>query len=110
MSEVVKQKSVFDMLRHIPSAYPKEVQRFAKYLEENGLGLEGAGTFLKSLESETRIDREGKEVSYSASWHNQHVKAVKESVRDALDHAPGLSNGQKWGSSSLTIPATLRYR
>ena len=71
MSEVVKQKSVFDRLRHISSAYPKEVQRFAKYLEENGLGLEGAGAFLKSLESETRIDREGKEVSYSASWYNQ---------------------------------------
>ncbi len=110
MGEVVKKKSVFDMFRHIPSAYPKEVHRFAKYLEENGLGLEGAGAFLKSLESKTRIGREGKEVGYSASWHNQHVKAVKESVRYALDHAPGLSNGQKWGSISLIIPATLRSR
>ena len=118
MSEVVKQKSVYDVLRHIPTAYPKEVKRLAEYLEENGLGLEieervealfrnfdrkrnglgleGAGSFLKSLESWTRIDREGKEVGYSASWFNQHVKAVKEAVRYALDHAPGLSNGQKW--------------
>lgn len=96
MGKGVKQKSVFDMLRGIPTAYSKEVQRLAKYLEENSLGLEGAGAFLKSLESETRIDREGREVIYSASWYNQHVKAVKESVRYALDHAPGLSNGQKW--------------
>ena len=96
MSEVVQKKSAFDMLRDILTAYPKEVQGFAKYLEENGLGLEGAGAFLKSLEFSTRIDREGKEVGYSASWYNQHVKAVKQAVRYALEHALELSNGQRW--------------
>jgi hypothetical protein len=95
MSGDIQRKSAFEMLRGIPTAYPREVQRFVNYLEEKGLGLEGAGSFLESLESETRIDREGKEVGYSASWYNQHVKAVKQAVRYALDHAQELSNGQR---------------
>ena len=86
------------MLQKVPSPYPREVQRFARYLEMNDLelGPDGIDAFLKGLEYETRVDREGNEVGYSASWYNQHVKAVKQAVRHALDHAPELTNGQRW--------------
>jgi hypothetical protein len=65
MSGDIQRKSAFEMLRSIPTVYPREVQRFANHLEEKGLGLEEAGSFLESLDSETRIDRESRQEANS---------------------------------------------
>ena len=87
-----------EKLRAIPSPYSREIDEFAEYLETHSLGLTEAGIdeYLGSLSGKTRLDRSGEEVSFSASWYNQRLKAVKQSVRYLLDHSPELTNGQRY--------------
>ena len=97
-SEIEKRRTVFDALRHIETPYRAEVDEFVAYLEEHGYGFgeDGIEAYLGSLSARKRIDRSGKEVSFSASWYNQRLKAVKQAVRYLLDHSPELTNGQRY--------------
>ncbi len=75
-------------IRRIPSTYGEAAERFAVFVEAFGYGIgEGVMEYPAWLEIQRRIDREGREVSYSSSWHNRQVKAVKEIVRYLLDHS-----------------------
>ena len=99
MSEnLEKRRSVLDALRHIETPYRSEVDEFIDYLTEGDLGLteDGIDEYLQSLSSRHRRDRSGKEVSFSSSWYNQRLKAVKQAVRYLLDHSPELTNGQRY--------------
>jgi integrase len=99
MSEgLEKRTTVLDALRRIQTPYRKEVDEFVDYLTEHQTGLteESIDQSLESLSNRTRRDRSGKEVSFSASWYNQRLKAVKQAVRYLLDHSPELTNGQRY--------------
>ena len=96
--ELEKRRSVLDALRRIETPYRAEVDEFIDYLTERDLGLteDGIDDYLESLSSRRRRDRSGKEVSFSSSWYNQRLKAVKQAVRYLLDHSPELTNGQRY--------------
>jgi integrase len=93
-----KQRTVLDALRHIETPYRAEVDEFIDFLEEHNQELteEAIDTYLESLSGKTRRDRSGKQISFSASWYNQRLKAVKQAVRYLLDHSPELTNGQRY--------------
>ena len=98
--EISAQKSKadpLDALRRAPTSYPVERDDFIAYLETEGfpVGEEGIERYLADCEGRTRRDREGRETGYSTSWYNQRVKAVKETVRHALDHTE-LPNGRRY--------------
>ena len=86
-----------EALRKAPTSYKIERDDFIDYLEKEGMavGEEGIEQYLTDCGGRTRGDREGNEVSFSASWFNQRVKAIKETVRYALDHT-GLPNGRRY--------------
>lgn len=90
-------KESFSVLRNAPTSYPVEREDFICFLETHCLSLnrKGIDSYLDDLKKRTRRDREGREIRYSASWYNQRVKAVKETVRYALDHTD-LSDGQRY--------------
>lgn len=91
-------RSLWDALRSIGTPYRTEVDEFIAFLEERNLGLteDGIAEYLNSLSVRRRRDRSGREVSFSASWYNQRLKAVKQAVRYLLDHSPELTNGQRY--------------
>ncbi len=92
------QQSVSSVLRTIETPYPREVAAFAGYLETNSLALnqQTISRYLAELETRTHQDRNGNQVSYSSGWYNQHLKAVKSSIRLLLDRSPELGNGEKF--------------
>ncbi|HEG42893.1 MAG TPA: hypothetical protein ENH94_02480 [Phycisphaerales bacterium] len=47
-------------------------------------------------------------ITCSASWYNQRIKAVKQSVREGLDRSPGLNNGQRYGIEKYLQSMKLR--
>ncbi len=99
----------FDALRRAPTSYPTEHADFINFLENHDLTIstEGIDRYLTELGTRTRRDREGREVGYSASWFNQRVKAVKETVRFALIYTD-LISGQKYAVEQYL--QTLRTR
>ena len=83
------------ILKTIETPYPEQISRFCSYLEEHGVNQESISQYLETLQGMKRIDRKGNQVSYSPSWYNQHLKAVKQAVRYLLDHST-LTNGQSY--------------
>ena len=99
MSEnLEKRRDLLDALRRIETPYRREVDEFIDYLADHNLSLTEAGidAYLQSLADRKRRDRSGREASFSASWYNQRLKAVKQAVRYLLDHSPELTNGQRY--------------
>jgi len=98
MNEVISNEEIWNSIKKIPTPYPNEVKRFVSFLEENQFRLreEEISSYLQDLESQTRINREGKETGYSVSWHNQHLKAVKQIARYILNHTIEIPNGRRW--------------
>ena len=92
------EKNIWAVLRKIETPYLVELNQFVDFLDTGGfeIGKKGIEAYLLELDRKKRIGRKGEEVSYSASWYNQHLKAVKQAVRYALDHSPELTNGQKY--------------
>lgn len=85
-------------LREVATPYPNEAKEFTDYLERLGEGLtkNAIESYLGSIEQKKRVDTKGRSVSFSPSWFNQRVKAVKGVVRQALERAPELSNGERY--------------
>lgn len=99
MSEKAVAKSGgLDALKGIKTPYPREVGEFIGYLENHGYGLgqEGIESYLLDLNQRNRVSGKGKVTSYSPSWFNQRIKAVKRTVLEALDKSPGLTNGDRY--------------
>ena len=93
-----KRRSLFDALKHIETPYRREVDEFVEYLTENNLALSerGIDEYLKSLSQRSRRDRSGPKISFSASWYNQRLKAVKQAMRYLLNHSPELTSGRRY--------------
>jgi integrase len=98
MNKAIKVSGALQQLMNANSPYALEVGRFVEYMRENGLGLkEGIPAYLASLNARKRRDRKGRMVSYSPSWWNHNLTAVKWSVAYLLDHSPGLTVAVRWG-------------
>ncbi len=95
--EINKKSDLFDIMRKVKTPYPRELERFLTYLEEQGYSKLCTGAiegFLKSLEKERPDGRSPERIiRYSPSSFNQHLKAVKAAVRYALDYSPEIGNG-----------------
>ena len=92
-----REEDSLEGLRRAPTCYQVEREDFISYLETEGLkiGREGIERYLSDCEQRTHRDREGRKVGYSVSWYNQRIKAIKETVRYALDHTD-MTNGDRY--------------
>ncbi len=99
-----------EALKRIKTPYAREVREFIDYLEDHGHGLsrEGIESYMIDLKQRNRLNGKSKAVTYSASWHNQRIKAVKRAVREALDRSPELNNGQRYGIEKYLQSMKLR--
>ena len=95
---IEKTAGALAVLKCAAGPYQSQVVAFVQYLEEHGLDLkDGISAYLGELKGRKKIDREGRKVSYSPSWWNQQLKAIKWSVVFLLDHSPMLTIPQRWG-------------
>ena len=110
MSREVAKKESLEALRSIKSPYPAETAEFIDYLDSIGQGLsrEGIEAYVKDLETRKRTDGKGRAVSYSPSWYNQRIKAIKQAVRYLLDHSTELTNGQRYATEKYLQSLPLR--
>ena len=82
MDKTVANARALRILKSVNGPYSVEVKKFVDFLETTGLGLrDGIGRYLTELKNCKKIDKEGRFVSYSLSWWNQNLKAVKWSIR-----------------------------
>ena len=88
--DLVRSTREADLLRKTKTPYHRELAEFASFLEQTGkpIGPEAIEDYLGSLRQRKRVTPTGAKVSYSASWYNQRVKAVKAAARWVLDHWP----------------------
>jgi integrase len=97
MENDIVQGGILGVLKAASGPYSRQVIAFVDYLERNHLTIaDGIPAYLTDLKRQTKTNREGRQVSYSASWWNQRLKGVKWGIRYLLDHSPSLSVSQRW--------------
>jgi integrase len=90
---------IFDSLRKLTTPYSSQVNDFLNYLVQHGFqtfNKAAISSYLDDQKRKTRPGRKGNKVTYSSSWYNQRLKAVKYVVRYLLDNTSELTNGNRY--------------
>jgi len=91
--------SAFAALRQLNSPYRRQIDDFIDFLVKHAHRSFSKATiqsYLVHQEHRTRMGRKGEKVTYSASWHNQRLKAVKYVIRYLIEHSPDITNGNRY--------------
>lgn len=90
---------LFDSLHKLSTPYRSQINDFLNYLVHHSfetINKTAISSYLEHHARKTRLDPRGQKVTYSSSWYNQKLKAIKYVVRYFLENSSEITNGNRY--------------